>query len=79
MNQPDAQTAPNYVTCPCEYCNGGIEFDASGFEKEETRTVECPHCHAETIIFVPEPEENQPVAPIEQTIKQHLGFNMSCL
>ena len=50
---------PQFVTCPCQYCNGGIEFDASGFQKGETRAVECPHCKMETIIFVP----TSPVPP----------------
>ena len=53
MNQPDAQTAQNYVTCPCQHCSGHIEFDSSGFQKGETRTVECPFCKLETIIFLP--------------------------
>ena len=70
MNQPDAQTAPNYVTCHCQHCDGGIEFDASGFEEGETRTVECPHCHVETIIFVPEQEEIRPVVSLERTIDE---------
>jgi hypothetical protein len=42
-----------FVTCPCQFCNGGIEFDASDFAKGETRAVECPHCKSETLIFVP--------------------------
>jgi len=46
-------TAPRYVTCPCQYCSGKIEFDASGFDDGETRTVECPHCHLETVVFEP--------------------------
>jgi Holliday junction DNA helicase RuvB subunit len=41
-----------FVTCHCEHCGGGIEFDASGFAEDETRGVECPHCHKETIIYV---------------------------
>jgi hypothetical protein len=45
----------NYVSCKCQNCNGGIEFDASDFAKGETRAIECPHCHLETIIFVPVP------------------------
>jgi hypothetical protein len=48
----------NYVTCRCQHCNKGIEFDASGFEKGEARTVECPHCKLETLIFVPGPSGN---------------------
>jgi hypothetical protein len=42
-----------FVTCPCQHCNGQIEFDASGFEKGETCNIECPHCRLETVIFVP--------------------------
>ena len=42
--------------CKCQLCNKTIEFDGTGFEKGETRTVECPHCHCETLIFVPPTE-----------------------
>jgi hypothetical protein len=52
MNQPDAQTAPNYVTCPCQHCDGHIEFDANEFA-EENSIVPCPHCGLETKIFIP--------------------------
>jgi TM2 domain-containing membrane protein YozV len=44
---------PHFVVCRCQYCEKGIEFDSRLFEKGETRNVECPHCHLETIIFVP--------------------------
>jgi hypothetical protein len=60
MNQPDAQTAPNYVTCPCQYCSGKIEFNANQLDPEGNTTVPCPHCGLETIIFVPE----QKVPPV---------------
>jgi hypothetical protein len=33
MNQLDAQTVPNHVTCPCQHCNGGIEVDAAILKK----------------------------------------------
>ncbi len=49
-----------YVTCPCQYCNIGLEFDASGFENGETRLVECPKCHLETVIFVPSSLASKP-------------------
>ena len=65
MEQPDAQTTPNYVTCPCQHCSGKIEFDASTFDKGETCTVPCSHCGLETIIFVPE----QKVPPVISDIK----------
>jgi hypothetical protein len=45
-------TTPRFVTCQCHHCNGGIEFDANDFQAGETRPVECPHCHKETIIYV---------------------------
>ena len=54
MNQTDAQTEPNYVTCPCEHCGDGIEFDANQLDGAEKITVPCPHCGLETVIFVPE-------------------------
>jgi TPR repeat protein len=60
MNQPDAQTAPNYVTCPCQHCGGKIEFDANQLDATEIPTVPCPHCELQTTIFVPE----QKVPPV---------------
>jgi len=44
----------DYVTCKCQHCSGKISFDAGDFEKGETRNAECPHCHLDTIIFVPQ-------------------------
>jgi DNA-directed RNA polymerase subunit RPC12/RpoP len=40
-----------YTTCACQTCGKLIEFDRSGLADGETRTVECPHCQLETIIF----------------------------
>jgi len=39
------------VKCPCQHCNGHIEFEADGFQAG-TR-AECPHCHLETVLFIP--------------------------
>jgi TPR repeat protein len=50
MNRTGDQTT--YVTCRCQHCDGGIEFDSSGFDENETRTVPCPHCKLETTISV---------------------------
>jgi hypothetical protein len=55
---------PRYVTCHCEYCNGGIEFDANDLKGVKTTTVECPHCHMETIIFVPKTQSARPAQTI---------------
>jgi len=59
---------PRYVTCPCQLCSGHIEFDASGFAKDETRAAECPHCHLETIIFVPVTPQDTKPKPIANPI-----------
>jgi hypothetical protein len=53
-----------YVTCPCQHCSGHIEFDSFGFQKGETRTVECPFCKLETMVFLPV----QSIAPKQTTI-----------
>src|ERR1035438_10904057 len=68
MNQPDAQTAPNFVTCPCQFCSGKIEFDANQLDPAENTTMPCPHCELETIIFVPE----QKVPPAVSNDNFHL-------
>jgi hypothetical protein len=49
-----------FVVCRCQNCDGGIEFDGCGFQKGETRNVECPHCHLDTIIFVPIQTDSPP-------------------
>jgi hypothetical protein len=54
---------PRFVTCPCQHCSGNIEFDASGFQAGETRSAECPHCHLETVIFVPPSAGHPPTPP----------------
>jgi hypothetical protein len=66
MTNESDQPTPRFVTCPCQYCNGGIEFDAASFAKGETRTVECPHCKLETLIFVPHQKAPPIVTPSNQ-------------
>jgi hypothetical protein len=56
-----------YVTCRCQHCDKGIEFDASEFNKGENRNVECPHCHLETIIFVPPSPVTSSLKPERQS------------
>jgi ribosomal protein S27E len=58
MNKESDLPISYYVTCRCQHCGNGIEFDASDFSEGEKRNVECPHCHTETIIFVPFLVEN---------------------
>ena len=52
MAEQSNLTTPRFVTCRCHHCKGGIEFDASDFQAGETRPIECPHCHKETMISV---------------------------
>jgi hypothetical protein len=40
---------PRFVTCRCQHCNDGIEFDAS----HAGETAACPYCGQETKLFVP--------------------------
>ncbi|MDR3573592.1 MAG: hypothetical protein P4L50_07015 [Anaerolineaceae bacterium] len=60
MDAPANQS--NLVVCPCHLCGGGIEFDSS----QVGESVTCPHCNAETVLFVPpasESEGNPPPLP----------------
>jgi len=56
---------PRLVTCPCQNCNGKIEFDANDLNGQEMATVECPHCKMETIIFAPRTPPPPPRLPSE--------------
>src|SRR5271169_2795015 len=38
-----------YTVCTCNLCNGKIEYDAT----HAGETIQCPHCKAETVLFVP--------------------------
>jgi hypothetical protein len=54
MSQPDS--TPNYITQTCQHCGGHIKFDANQLRQGETKIVECPHCHLETVVFHPHKE-----------------------
>jgi hypothetical protein len=58
MSQPNEP--PRYVTCRCQYCDKGIEFDANQLDVSGAagdvligQTITCPHCGLDTILFVP--------------------------
>jgi Short C-terminal domain len=53
MNQSDAQPSANYVTCRCQHCDTGIEFNAAELA-EENSVVPCPHCGLDTKLFIPQ-------------------------
>ena len=62
MSEQISPPTPRYVTYLCQHCSGKIEFDANQLDTAEKRTVPCPHCGMETIIFVPE-QQTPPVSP----------------
>ena len=64
MEQPNDHS--NY-TCSCQQCGGHIKFESNQLRKGETRTVECPHCHLDTILFVREKADEPPKALLAQT------------
>ena len=49
----------NYVTCRCQHCDTGIEFDATELV-EENSVIPCPHCGVETKLFIPQTVTSQP-------------------
>jgi|SRR5665213_10488 len=51
----------DYVTCRCQHCDTGIEFDATELV-EENSIIPCPHCGVETKLFIPQTATSQPSA-----------------
>ncbi len=68
MNASADPPAPNYVTCPCQHCNGHIEFDSVALARGETVAVECPHCKLETLLFAP---TTKPMAEVIKASPKH--------
>lgn len=50
----------NYVTCRCQHCDTGIEFDATELV-EENCIIPCPHCGQQTKLFIPESESGDQI------------------
>ena len=68
----------NFVTCRCQYCNKGIEFNAEQLEvsgsagdKITGQTTTCPHCGMDTLLFIPREKTPEPIAekPPEKIVK----------
>ena len=66
----DTPTEPRLVTCRCHYCEGEIEFDASGFNDGENCTLTCPHCQTETTAIIPPLVIPRPVPPTIEEIEK---------
>jgi hypothetical protein len=60
MSQP-----ANYVTCRCQYCDKGIEFDAAELV-EDNSIIPCPHCGLETKLSIP--QEMAPDNTVESSL-----------
>jgi hypothetical protein len=59
--------------CHCQHCSGKIEFDCEDFKQGETRLAECPHCHLETKLYIPNfqiTESSMPKPPIRFLAKE---------
>lgn len=84
MSADSPTIPPNYVRCFCQQCGQPIEFDGSQFEEREMRTVSCPHCGKEAVLFIPQPEA-EPVPAQQQTpkaapeAKQNLPWAVACV
>lgn len=65
-----SESVPNYVTCHCQHCDKGIEFDANGLT-HENNIVTCPHCRRETVLSVP----NNRLPVQTQAQPQNTGLN----
>lgn len=51
----EAKGSPKLVTCYCEHCANGIEFDANSLIIVGSK-IPCPHCGQQTGIFAPHDE-----------------------
>lgn len=53
-------TEDQFVTCPCTYCGGNVEFECTGFEVGQLVSLICPHCSKEFSISVSSKEIPKP-------------------
>jgi len=70
MREPE-----NYVTCRCQYCDKGIEFNADQLA-EENNIIPCPHCGLETRLFIPQetvPDNNAEYSPDRRELESQEG------
>jgi Short C-terminal domain len=63
----DSKPSANYVTCSCQHCGKGIEFNAAELA-EENCVVPCPHCGLETKLFIPQQASPQKVEASIQNV-----------
>jgi hypothetical protein len=66
----------HFVTCHCDHCSGGIEFDANLLTSEGC-TVPCPHCGEDTKLVVsaaPNPPPTRPQGSAGSITPKQLAF-----
>jgi hypothetical protein len=66
----DTPIEPRLVKCCCHYCEGEIEFDASGFSEGQNCTLTCPHCQTETTATIPPLVIPPPIPPTIEEIEK---------
>jgi hypothetical protein len=60
-----------FVTCHCNSCGGGIEFERELFDPDHPQNIECPHCGSDTQLYVPKADEQTDT--ISKQIKSEIG------
>lgn len=60
-----SESVPNYVTCRCKHCDGGIEFDANELTAENS-IFPCPHCGLQAQLSIPKQEAKPAEIPTEE-------------
>jgi hypothetical protein len=51
-----------FVTCHCDACAGGIEFERALFDPDNPAIIQCPHCGIETRLYVPRADSNSSIS-----------------
>lgn len=66
-------TDNKFVTCHCNFCSGGIEFERDLFDPENPAIIKCPHCGSETHLYIPNADiiSHTPVQDIATPIAEN--------
>jgi hypothetical protein len=59
-------TDNKFVTCHCNSCSGGIEFERELFDPENPAVIECPHCGSETHLYIPNANEVSHITSVQE-------------
>ena len=64
-----------FIKCLCTSCSGHIEFE----ESDAGKTVACPHCELDTVLYVIKPTPAGPPGPTLETKPHKLPNNIFAL